>query len=73
MLSLSIYTLLYPWGLLTGRPYPEAYLWSETRFFFESLFILVGLEWYLLRSRELFGLASRAAPRDDSGRTVQSS
>lgn len=54
VLSLGIYTLLYPWGILTGQPYPQPYLSSETRFFFESLFIIGAIEWYLYRHRDLF-------------------
>src|SRR5712692_3542013 len=54
--SLGVYTLLYPWGWLTGQPFPRPYLASETRFFFESLFIIGGIEWYLYRRRDLFGV-----------------
>ncbi len=54
--SLGVYTLLYPWGWLTGQPFPQPYLSSETRFFFESLFIISGIEWYLYRRRDLFGV-----------------
>jgi hypothetical protein len=56
VLSLGVYTLLYPWGWLTGKPFPQPYLSSETRFFFESFFIIAALEWYLCRQRELFGV-----------------
>ena len=56
VLSLGVYTLLYPWGWLTGQPFPQPYLSSETRFFFESLFIISGIEWYLYRRRDLFGV-----------------
>ena len=56
MFSLGVYTLLYPWGWLTGQPFPRPYLASETRFFFESLFIISGIEWYLYRRRDLFGV-----------------
>jgi hypothetical protein len=56
VLSLGVYTLLYPWGWLTGQPYPQPYLASETRFFFESLFIIAGIECYFYRRRDLFGV-----------------
>ncbi|MGH8006727.1 MAG: hypothetical protein ACREQ3_06930 [Candidatus Binatia bacterium] len=57
VLSLGVYTLLYPWGLLTGQRYPQPYLSSETRFFFESLCIIGVIEWYLYQRRELFGVS----------------
>ena len=56
VLSLSMFTALYPWGMLTGQPYPYPYLFSETRFFFESFFLIALLEWYLYRQRALFGI-----------------
>jgi hypothetical protein len=59
VLSLGVYTLLYPWGWLTRQPFPQPYLWSETRFFFESLFIIGGIEWYLYRQRGLLGVKKR--------------
>ena len=66
VLSLGVYTLLYPWGLLTGQRFPEPYLSSETQFFFESLLIIVGLEWYLYRCRDLFGLGQRGKAQAES-------
>jgi hypothetical protein len=53
--SLGVFTLLYPWGWATGQPYPEPYRMSETRFFFESLAIILLLEWMLFRWRDVFG------------------
>jgi hypothetical protein len=55
VISLGVFTLLYPWGWLTGQPYPEPYRRSETRFFFESVGIILLLEWLLFRWRDLFG------------------
>ncbi len=56
MVSLAIFTLLYPWGFLTDNPYPEPYRTSETRFFFEALAITIALEWILYRQRDVFGI-----------------
>jgi|RhiMethySRZTD1v2_1073278.scaffolds.fasta_scaffold420861_3 hypothetical protein len=56
IVSLAVFTLLYPWGLLTGEPYPEPYRTSETRFFFEALAMIVALEWILYRQRDVFGI-----------------
>jgi hypothetical protein len=60
IVSLAIFTLLYPWGFLTGESYPEPYRTSETRFFFEALAIIVVLEWFLYRQREVFGVEKRS-------------
>ncbi|MBM4254940.1 MAG: hypothetical protein FJ147_03485 [Deltaproteobacteria bacterium] len=61
VISLGVFTLLYPWGWLTGNPYPEPYLSSETRFFFEALAMIVVLEWFLYRQRGVFGIAENSA------------
>ena len=60
--SLAVFTLLYPWGLLTGEPYPEPYRTSETRFFFEALAMIVALEWILYRQRDVFGIVENKSP-----------
>jgi len=62
IVSLAVFTLLYPWGLLTGEPYPEPYRTSETRFFFEALAIIVAIEWFLYRQRDVFGVVTISNP-----------
>ena len=70
VLSLGVYTLFYPWGFLTGRQFPEPYLSSETRFFFESLVIIIGIEWYLYRCRNLFGIGKTQDAQPKSADTA---
>jgi len=62
VVSLAVFTLLYPWGLLTGEPYPQPYRASETRFFFEALAIIVVIEWFLYRQHDVFGVAKISNP-----------
>jgi len=56
IISLGIFTLLYPWGFLTSEPYPEPYRTSETRFFFEALALIAVIEWFLYQQRDVFGV-----------------
>ena len=62
VVSLGVFTLLYPWGFLTGEPYPHPYRTSETRFFFEALAIIAAIEWFLYRQRDVFGVAKNDSP-----------
>ena len=66
-ISLGVFTLLYPWGFLTGKPYPEPYRNSETRFFFEALTIIVAIEWFLYRQREVFGVQETSKGKGKKG------
>ena len=70
VLSLGVYTLFYPWGFLTGQQFPEPYLSSEIRFFFESVIIIIGIEWYLYRYRNLFGIGKTKDIQPESSDTV---
>jgi len=70
VLSLGVYTLFYPWGFLTGQQFPEPYLSSELRFFFESLVIIIGIEWYLYWCRNLFGIGKTQEAQPESSHAV---
>ena len=70
VLSPGVYTLFYSWGFLTGQQFPEPYLSSEIPFFFESLVIIIGIEWYLYRCRNLFRIGKTQDAQPESSNAV---